>query len=568
MAAVISPTKELALQTEKVAAKLTRMVPSIVCGSVAGGEKPKSEKARLRKGLTVLCATPGRLAYHLENTAGLVSKNFRCLVLDEADRLLDMGFEPQVRKIHKRLVGGGAEDDDEGYSANQASSASGVQTFLVSATLVPAVRHLATFCLRPKAFWADPEALGHSNPSLSGDVNETNDAVSIGSELTWTAPATLTQYYCVVPSKERLVALIAASLTRAAKPKKAIIFFSTGQSVDYHLDLFMESSWPPPGGVLRKKDAGPKIKKLAGRFIGSEESERLLKEDEDMMDDEDESEEETDNSKLKENADESESKKKIFESIPLFKLHGSLDKEERAGYIADFAKADGGILLASDAASRGLDFPQIDWIIQYDPPQRPEEYLHRVGRTARIGRAGNSLIFLNPSERGFLDVLRDRGLTNLREMGPEELLAGLQKKAPNNLLGRKDLPALLSGHLCSRTAEVSALAAKARSAFLASMKAYRGYSQELRPCFPFQQLHTGHLATSFALREAPGQVARQDKFDRGGFKKKGKGKGKGDSDDGKGAKGKGKGKIGDKERGTRVSAGRRYSTSAASEFAS
>merc|ERR1712070_1343040 len=88
---------------------------------------------------------------------------------------------------------------------------------------------------------------------------------------------------------------------------------------------------------------------------------------------------------------------KIFANTPLFKLHGSLDKEERSGYIQDFSNAVGGVLLASDAASRGLDFPRIDWIIQYDPPQRIEEYLHRIGRTARIGRSGDALLFLQPS---------------------------------------------------------------------------------------------------------------------------------------------------------------------------
>ena len=73
LATILSPTKELALQTLKVATDLTRMVPSLVSGAVAGGEKPKSEKARLRKGMVLLCATPGRLSYHLEHTATFVA---------------------------------------------------------------------------------------------------------------------------------------------------------------------------------------------------------------------------------------------------------------------------------------------------------------------------------------------------------------------------------------------------------------------------------------------------------------------------------------------------------------
>eukprot|EP00442_Polarella_glacialis_P025297 CAMPEP_0115154202 /NCGR_PEP_ID=MMETSP0227-20121206/67152_1 /TAXON_ID=89957 /ORGANISM="Polarella glacialis, Strain CCMP 1383" /LENGTH=728 /DNA_ID=CAMNT_0002565029 /DNA_START=38 /DNA_END=2220 /DNA_ORIENTATION=+ len=427
LATILSPTKELALQTLKVASSLVRMVPSLVCGAVAGGENPKSEKARLRKGVSILCATPGRLAYHLEHTETLELKHVRCLVLDEADRLLDMGFEPQVRSIHKRLTGG-ARRSDEKAGGQEAYKPRAVQTYLVSATLVPAVRQLAEFCLGKNAIWADPEA--SSSPST---VSGLDGAISVGDELGFSVPDTLTQWYCVVPSRDRLTALMGAILSRvgksgggkSSKGKKAIIFFSTGASVDFHCDLLVDATWPSKGGLQRKKDEGPKIKKLPGGFIGLAEASNMMRDDE-SADDVDESEDEkpgTEQSILE------GAGSKIFTTTPVFKLHGSLGPEERAGYIADFSKADGGVLLASDAASRGLDFPQIDWIIQYDPPQRTEEYLHRVGRTARIGRAGNALLFLKPSELGFLDVLRGRGLTNLKEMSPDDLFAGLRQRA-------------------------------------------------------------------------------------------------------------------------------------------
>ena len=95
-----------------------------------------------------------------------------------------------------------------------------------------------------------------------------------------------------------------------------------------------------------------------GKFVG------LAKDAKEFQEDEDEEEEE-------------ESGVKMFAKSQVFKLHGSLSKEERAGYLADFLKVPGGILLASDAASRGLDFPQIDWIIQYDPPQRTVDLCFR-----------------------------------------------------------------------------------------------------------------------------------------------------------------------------------------------
>ncbi|CAK0877396.1 unnamed protein product [Prorocentrum cordatum] len=93
----------------------------------------KTRQARLRKGVAVLCATPGRLAYHLEHTSALGTDGLRSLVLDEADRLLDMGFEPQIRAIHRAVVG---------------ERRGSVQTLLVSATLSPAVRRLAEWLLR------------------------------------------------------------------------------------------------------------------------------------------------------------------------------------------------------------------------------------------------------------------------------------------------------------------------------------------------------------------------------------------------------------------------------------
>jgi len=214
LAAILSPTKELVLQTLKVAQNVARMKPSLVCGAVAGGENPKSEKARLRKGLTLLCATPGRLVYHLDHTGTFAIADCQVLVLDEADRLLDLGFEPQVRIIHKKLVG------------SKTSSDSPVQTLLASATLTPGVKKLAHFCMRKDAFWADPHGKEQTQHEDAADDNEVEFAV----------PSTLKQWYCVVPCKERLPALIAAvsSCTQdrgkrtadAAKDgHKAIVFF-------------------------------------------------------------------------------------------------------------------------------------------------------------------------------------------------------------------------------------------------------------------------------------------------------------------------------------------------------
>lgn len=67
-----------------------------------------------------------------------------------------------------------------------------------------------------------------------------------------------------------------------------------------------------------------------------------------------------------------------------------------------------GCLLCTDVAARGLDIPDVGWVLQYDPPQDPSAFVHRVGRTARMGRSGNALVFLLPSEAAYVDFLRLR----------------------------------------------------------------------------------------------------------------------------------------------------------------
>lgn len=96
---ILAPTRELSKQISTVLDGLLTCCHWIVGGIVIGGEKKKSEKARLRKGLNILVATPGRLADHLDNTEVLDVSNVRWLVLDEGDRLVELGFEKDIQKI-------------------------------------------------------------------------------------------------------------------------------------------------------------------------------------------------------------------------------------------------------------------------------------------------------------------------------------------------------------------------------------------------------------------------------------------------------------------------------------
>jgi len=88
-------------------------------------------------------------------------------------------------------------------------------------------------------------------------------------------------------------------------------------------------------------------------------------------------------------------------------LQGKQKQTKRTTTFFQFCNADSGILLCTDVAARGLDIPDVDWIVQFDPPDDPREYIHRVGRTARgEGGKGHALLILRPEELGFLRYLR------------------------------------------------------------------------------------------------------------------------------------------------------------------
>jgi ATP-dependent RNA helicase DDX18/HAS1 len=89
-------------------------------------------------------------------------------------------------------------------------------------------------------------------------------------------------------------------------------------------------------------------------------------------------------------------------------IHGNQKQQKRTTTFFQFCKQDSGILLCTDVAARGLDIPAVDWIVQYDPPDDPREYIHRVGRTARgTNTVGRALLFLLPEEVRFLKYLKD-----------------------------------------------------------------------------------------------------------------------------------------------------------------
>ena len=95
-------------------------------------------------------------------------------------------------------------------------------------------------------------------------------------------------------------------------------------------------------------------------------------------------------------------------------LHGKMKQSQREAALADFARVTGGCLLCTDVAARGLDIPGVDWVIQFDAPQDPAAFVHRVGRTARMGREGSALLFLAPHESSYVEFLKVRHINVAR----------------------------------------------------------------------------------------------------------------------------------------------------------
>lgn len=229
-AIILTPTRELAQQIAMVLESLlkyTRTTSSsettesaenskckhwIVSGLISGGESKKSEKARLRKGINILVATPGRLLDHLKTTESFSVGNLRWLILDEADNLLHLGFEETLREILFILNEKGSNSVQEGTRKSIANWPFERQTILCSATIEGGVEKLAQQELRDPLFVKSGDSfnLGEkSDAAVGGDAKAgKDDTNNTSSKDVITIPHQLKQLYILSPAKLRLVNLI------------------------------------------------------------------------------------------------------------------------------------------------------------------------------------------------------------------------------------------------------------------------------------------------------------------------------------------------------------------------
>ena len=283
-ALVLCPTRELAIQVGEAAKEYAKHLHLWV-GVIYGGTPVQRDVRDLRAGYDVLVATPGRLIDHLER-GNVDLSDLEVLILDEADRMLDMGFRPQINQILKRCP-------------------RERQTLFFSATLPNEVRSLAYDSLRePVTVEAAPQA---------------------------TTAEGVEQFVYPVDGRKK-TALLLELLARPGMDS-VIVFTRTKFGADKVI------------GQL--KDAG------------------------------------------------------ISSAV----MHGDRAMKERVRALDSFRDREVRVLVATDVAQRGLDVEGISHVINFDVPQDPDSYVHRVGRTARAGQKGEAITFMSPAEIGELRAI-------------------------------------------------------------------------------------------------------------------------------------------------------------------
>eukprot|EP00066_Takifugu_rubripes_P023474 XP_011612740.1 PREDICTED: probable ATP-dependent RNA helicase DDX10 [Takifugu rubripes] len=321
-ALIISPTRELAYQTFEVLRKVGKN-HEFSAGLVIGGKDLKVESEQIQHTNIIIC-TPGRLLQHMDQTASFHAANLHMLVLDEADRILDMGFAETLNAIVENLP-------------------KTRQTLLFSATQTKSVKDLARLSLKePEYVWAHEKAK-------------------------FSTPATLEQSYVVCELHQKVNMLY--SFIRNHLKKKIIVFFACCKEVQY---LFRVLCRLRPG-------------------------------------------------------------------TPVLALHGKQQQMKRVEVYNDFLRKNTAVLLATDIAARGLDFPAVNWVLQFDCPEDADTYIHRVGRTARYKEGGEALLLLLPSEeKGMLRQLLDKKVPIQKIQVNTEKLQNVQQKLEGFLAQEKE----------------------------------------------------------------------------------------------------------------------------------
>jgi ATP-dependent RNA helicase DeaD len=277
-ALILVPTRELAVQVREEIVRLAHG-QRISCIPIYGGKPIRGQIEKLRRGCDIVVGTPGRILDHMARGT-LKFDDVEFVVLDEADRMLDIGFRPDIEKILRRCP------KDR-------------QTLLLSATMPPPIQRLA------QRYMFEPETLDFSPKDI--------------------AVETIDQYYFTVDHLRKFDLL--SRLLAREEPKQALIFCRTKR---------------------RTEQIGKRLKKKHRKHVDC--------------------------------------------------IHGDMAQSARDRVMSRFREGNLRYLVATDVVGRGIDVSGISHIINYDIPQFCDDYVHRVGRTGRMGREGIAYTLVSPEE--------------------------------------------------------------------------------------------------------------------------------------------------------------------------
>ncbi|MGE3819681.1 MAG: DEAD/DEAH box helicase [Isosphaeraceae bacterium] len=300
-AVVLAPTRELVQQIVVEIQKLAHGQDVVVCG-IYGGEPIDRQLRTLASGVDIIVGTPGRVIDHIERKT-LFLGDVLHVVLDEADRMLDIGFRPDIERILRRIP-------------------EPRQTMLLSATISPEVRKLA------RRYMYQPV-----------ELNLSKDEPTV---------ETIQQFYVSVDHDRKFDLLV--HLLRREQPRQCIVFTRT------------------------KRGAERLSEKLKGRIHGAA------------------------------------------------AIHGDLAQTVRNRVMRGFRERTIPILVATDVVGRGIDVEGISHVINFDLPDDPENYLHRIGRTGRMGKDGIAYSFVCPDQGELLtsiEILINKTIENVKIEGFE-----------------------------------------------------------------------------------------------------------------------------------------------------
>ncbi|XP_067929524.1 ATP-dependent RNA helicase DDX55-like [Watersipora subatra] len=377
-ALIVSPTRELATQISQVVDEFLKDMPQFTKGLFIGGSSLTEDLNLIQnEGCHIMIGTPGRLEEILMKKSEEVNipksiKQLEVLILDEADRILDLGFETSINTILQCLP-------------------KQRRTGLFSATQTERVVDLIRAGLR--------------NPVKVKVVEK--DKADESSKI----PLGLSIYSMICEADEKFNQLI--YFLKQNKKSKHMVFFSTCACVEFYAKA-MQSILP-----------------------------------------------------------------KVIEVIA---LHGKM-KKKRNRLFEKFRSMDSGVLVCTDVMARGIDIPNIDYVLQYDPPSQASSFVHRCGRTARIGNEGKAIVWLLPQEDAYIHFISINQKVTIGDMQP--------------VVG-----------VANSSAKLRKLCLKDRAMYEKSLRAFvsfiQGYAKhECHLIFRFKDLGIAALARSFGLLHLP-----------------------------------------------------------------